>query len=644
MASRLFSQYFHPQKLNLHDSCSKSPFQYFFENALGKTRQVLRVFLGKEPKLSPEIGRSQHRLPIEFFRNDPLVPSRPKFVYRPGCISNLTSKWVSDSIAGAVSKGWRKQVLQRGGGPMMCFVGFVLAKKPSLLTEEEECESVSFFIRDTFAKIPWQNIGLNIDKHYQMNTQFSLSNLKFGDMLAKGCNAAVYSAQYSDNDGKMNQPSTKLDKVTIVEQATSLFTKEHGTERNVLPNEAKEKDEKFSFPQTKIFMPHSEGEIDSKPLDAEKPDLENPQFPTGEFYPYNLAVKMMFNYSAESNSYAIWNAMHKEVLPAIADFTFEEDHLHHVRKKRLKPHPNIVEMYFAFADMVPFLPGACKYFPQALPVRLLNDGCGRNMTLFLVMKRYHCSLKEYLEKYKPSSHTSLLLFTQLLEALAHLYHSNIAHRDLKTDNILLDLSQGGYYPKACYHRFGCCLESLSLNYPSYDISKGGNMALMAPEVVNAEAGPFAMIDYSRADLWTAGTMAYEIFGAKNPFYSHRSNLKNTSYRENSLPALPTVAPMAIKKLVKDMLHRDPKKRPSQTFAATVCQILLHAPPDLLCQHDNSKSFTKTLDWMFLLSSKTFLEGLLNDSAEHDLEFVLRHTFCSRIQYLEVVRALKYILE
>lgn len=57
------------------------------------------------------------------------------------------------------------------------------------------------------------------------------------------------------------------------------------------------------------------------------------------------------------------------------------------RKKRLKPHPNIVEMYFAFADQVPLLPGAYKNFPQALPVRLLNDGCGRNMTLFLVMKR-----------------------------------------------------------------------------------------------------------------------------------------------------------------------------------------------------------------------------------------------------------------
>lgn len=148
MASRIFTQYFHPQKLNLVDSCGKSPFHYLFENALGKTRQLLRVFLGKESKLSPEIGRTQHRLPVEFFQKDSVASPKSKlFVYRPGCITNLTSKWVSDSIAGAVSKGWRQKVLQRGGGPMFCFVGFVLAKKPSLLTEEEERESVSFLIR-----------------------------------------------------------------------------------------------------------------------------------------------------------------------------------------------------------------------------------------------------------------------------------------------------------------------------------------------------------------------------------------------------------------------------------------------------------------------------------------------------------------
>lgn len=79
------------------------------------------------------------------------------------------------------------------------------------------------------------------------------------------------------------------------------------------------------------------------------------------------------------------------------------------------------------------------------------------------------------------------------------------------------------------------------------------------QVVNAEAGPLSTIDYSRSDLWTAGTMAYEIFGGKNPFYSQQANLKNSSYKETNLPSLPLGTPVAIQKLVKEMLCKDPKK-------------------------------------------------------------------------------------
>lgn len=46
---------------------------------------------------------------------------------------------------------------------------------------------------------------------------------------------------------------------------------------------------------------------------------------------FNLAVKVMFNYSAESNAYAIWRAMYKETLPALTEFSFGEMNWHKVR-------------------------------------------------------------------------------------------------------------------------------------------------------------------------------------------------------------------------------------------------------------------------------------------------------------------------
>lgn len=60
-------------------------------------------------------------------------------------------------------------------------------------------------------------------------------------------------------------------------------------------------------------------------------------------------------------------------------------------------------------------------------------------------------------------------------------------RDLKTDNILLDVSEGNdVCPALAITDFGCCLadkdNGLNLPYKTADTDRGGNIALMAPEV------------------------------------------------------------------------------------------------------------------------------------------------------------------
>ena len=103
--------------------------------------------------------------------------------------------------------------------------------------------------------------------------------------------------------------------------------------------------------------------------------------------------------------------------------------------------------------------------------------------------------------------------------------NEIAHRDLKSDNLLIDVADDSF-PRLVISDFGCCLDGLKLPFLTWETDRGGNAALMAPEVANAKPGIFTTIRYDKADVWTAGTLAYEIFGASNPFYSKHINSRN----------------------------------------------------------------------------------------------------------------------
>ena len=101
------------------------------------------------------------------------------------------------------------------------------------------------------------------------------------------------------------------------------------------------------------------------------------------------------------------------------------------------------------------------------------------------MPKYDSTLRGYLEQQKPTDKEKLLVFAQLLEGVAHLVENYEAHRDLKADNILLEMKTGKG-PKLVIADFGCCLGDrnlrLKLPFESDHVDRGGNSALMAPEV------------------------------------------------------------------------------------------------------------------------------------------------------------------
>lgn len=271
-------------------------------------------------------------------------------------------------------------------------------------------------------------------------------------------------------------------------------------------------------------------------------------------------------------------------------------------------------MFGVFCDQIPNLTPGASLYPMALPPRINPNGYGRNMSLFLLMKRYNHRLCEYLAENASTLawRTRILIFAQVLEGVAHLHRYGVAHRDLKSDNILIDLNDD-VHPVVVLADFGCCLadrvHGLQLPYTSADIDKGGNAALMAPEIIGQQPGTFSVLDYRKADLWACGALAYEVFGRPNPFYATEDgcNLRNSTYADTELPGLPTEVPPLVRALVENVLQRQPRHRLRPEVAANVMQLFLWAPSAWL-RPDGNPSSTEILQWLLSLTTKVLCEN------------------------------------
>merc|ERR1711971_1438521 len=173
---------------------------------------------------------------------------------------------------------------------------------------------------------------------------------------------------------------------------------------------------------------------------------------------YPLAMKMMFNFHAESNAQAILKSMQKETIVAqnVVDLPKSSSDV------KITPHPNIVKMYTAFSDYIPELSESMELYPHALPPRINPQGFGRNMSLFVIMKSYKYNLRRFLDEKNQNLpwRSSLIILTQILEGLVHLSRFKVAHRDLKSDNILISDCGG----EVVLTDFGCCYANSNFGF------------------------------------------------------------------------------------------------------------------------------------------------------------------------------------
>ncbi|XP_045138409.1 serine/threonine-protein kinase Pink1, mitochondrial-like isoform X2 [Portunus trituberculatus] len=561
----------------------------------------------------------------------------------------------------------RRRTTQRlvfgASAPYFALVGVTLVGgSHGLVTRDDELEALCGTVREAITRAGWLHNPEFWKSHKEASQQqvkeqqqekyekqelngdeeltFSLADFTLGPVIDKGCNAVVYAARWKTDEHEEAQTSTgKCESQGAVARTPT-------TPCGPCEDVQQEKDTQIEAAETW----HNE-------------------FP--------LAIKMMFNYEAESNAPAILKAMYKEILPAQCA---QLDPAQQEWQERLcgprvclPPHPNIVDMPCVFVDRVPLLEGCLDLYPHALPARLNPQGYGRNMSLFCVMKRYDISLREYLQKYHPSQHTCLLLLTQLLEGLLHLHTNNIVHRDLKSDNILLSLAEGWQYPLLVVSDFGCSLvgdnSNLSVPFPSREADpRQGNAALMAPEVKTAMPGLLSSVFFGQSDLWAAGTLIYEIYGLDNPFspaaalHRRSKQLDSATYKESHLPRLPRTAPPWIRHLTADILRRNPRTRPTVNVAATLCQLMLWAPSKWLNRHSLSlPTHTEVTQWLLCLATKVLCEARLphvhastqrerkrnaglEGNADHQgsqLEYQLVSTFLGRVHYVDIIQAIKW---
>lgn len=353
------------------------------------------------------------------------------------------------------------------------------------------------------------------------------------------------------------------------------------------------------------------------------------------------AVKMLFNYGTNSKS----SSLHKDFAKEWQVLSLQEpqnssNSLAGPTYRNLPPHPNVCPVLGAFADNTPCLPDARNSYSAALP-RQYGEGCfGRNRTMFFVMPRYNKTVREFIARNGvPDEPVAILLILQLLQGISHITRHGIAHRDLKADNLLLDETTGDWCPQLVIADFGCCLADrqwgLRLPFITGEISRGGNCALMAPEIACAVPGDNSFLDYSKSDAWAAGAISYELFGASNPF--ENGELDSRTYQDEHLPLLCRAQPM-VRKVVSWLLKRDPYERVTADMAVIMLAVVLWAPAEWL-QPNSPVSVTDVNRWLFDLSYR-----ILTCTGTSTTENKIQCQFLSSATAADVVDALELLRE
>jgi NIMA (never in mitosis gene a)-related kinase len=148
-----------------------------------------------------------------------------------------------------------------------------------------------------------------------------------------------------------------------------------------------------------------------------------------------------------------------------------------------------------------------------------------------------------------SEHQILTWFVQMALALKHVHDRKILHRDLKTQNIFLtskgEIKIGDFgIARVLQHTYDCA--NTAIGTPYY----------LSPEICQEK--PYNQ----KSDIWSLGCILYELTTLNHAFDARDMKGLVQKILKGTYPPIPEVYSTDLKKLISELLIKDPNKRPS----------------------------------------------------------------------------------
>ena len=269
-------------------------------------------------------------------------------------------------------------------------------------------------------------------------------------------------------------------------------------------------------------------------------------------------------------------------------------------------HPHILQfMCEFFAEIDDSIRVHLPEVVQQTSIVALRDGSMRNRkTQFFVLERFDISL-EHLLKLEYSSPKIVphrlvaMIVSQVGSALLHLERHRVAHRDIKLDNILVELNPDHHneeepnslpikrcvvsdFGTAC--TLGPDLKDVMAIGPGGNVlsTVWGNQVHIAPELHSAlghailaqQSSPKTLsqlgveIDYSRQSVFELGVLAFEIVLGTTPIDDYPASVTDRTtgivrYKDSEIARIPTDR-LGVDQasMLQRMVSCDPSRRPS----------------------------------------------------------------------------------